>query len=46
MFNIPENATPEFEAFVTGLFLPFFSAALGYAIAVVRKIIENFNHHD
>jgi len=39
MFSIPEFSSPEFQAFVTGMFLPFFAAALGYAVSVVRHLL-------
>lgn len=39
MFNIPDNASPEFQAFVTGMFLPFLAACLGAAVAFVKSIL-------
>jgi hypothetical protein len=40
----PETDDPGFQAFITGFFLPFLSAVLGYSIFLVRKIISNVNH--
>jgi hypothetical protein len=36
---IPDLDTPEFQAFVTGFFLPFLSGAFGFAISLIKNII-------
>jgi hypothetical protein len=39
MWIIPQVSGPEFQAFVTGFCLPFFSAVAGYAISIARHLI-------
>ena len=40
MFEIPESSEPEFVAFVAGFFLPWLSAAFGFAVNAVIRVLR------
>lgn len=44
-FIFPDGSSLEFQAFLTGLFLPFMAGLLGFGVASVKAILLNIKEN-